>query len=501
MKHKVVLSVIACMLISSQVFANDGIDVSFDRSEQAISVYGSVGAEQDTIVTVSIAKHSGGDISGENLPIYMYLHKTEEEGVLSVTVPTPSDTDSGKYDIYIDSVQGHEKYSVMLVNTEDSETLSAVDEINNAGSQSEVRDILKSKGDKLGIDTEDTLIGEVIDDIAAACYMGHGSYSVDSLCEVISGTISAIESEMLIITSMHNAPSWSYFKDIVMENADKIGIDTGVGSAYSKISEANRYKIFTAMMDDRSGYKTYNDVLKSFNKAVESAKKTTSAAKSGGGGGGGGGGSSSTSGGILPASGRDVAVQPVQTQKPATEPAHEPQKQTVAFPDISGHWGREYIEKLAAEGVVSGYDDNSFRPDNSVIRAEYVQMVTKLFNISESSSGMFDDVKNTDWFYTAVESAANAGLINGNDGGFMPYAYITREDAAVILYRLEDRLDLPEGSSAEFNDDSEISDYAKTAVTKLSSAGIINGDSGMFRPLNLITRAEAAAILCRAAGI
>lgn len=79
------------------------------------------------------------------------------------------------------------------------------------------------------------------------------------------------------------------------------------------------------------------------------------------------------------------------------------------FNDLRGHWAAYKIEKAAAAGIVSGYPGGDFRPDKNVTRAEAVKILNKTFNIKEADSyrNTFSDVMRGDWYYNDVMNAAN----------------------------------------------------------------------------------------------
>ncbi|GHV45414.1 hypothetical protein FACS189492_2730 [Clostridia bacterium] len=175
-----------------------------------------------------------------------------------------------------------------------------------------------------------------------------------------------------------------------------------------------------------------------------------------------------------------------------------------AFSDVvSGYWAYDDISALKAKGVLSGYGDGMFRPDDTVTREEYVKMIIVLFGLEDkSASSYFYDVFDSDWFYPYVSAAFEKGIVKGSDKGmFGVNAEITRQDAAVIASRVMGFIGAPFAERRDytgFADASSISDYALEAVKALYRAGKINGmDTGRFEPARFCTRAEAAAMLCR----
>ena len=107
--------------------------------------------------------------------------------------------------------------------------------------------------------------------------------------------------------------------------------------------------------------------------------------------------------------------------------------------DITGHWGEEYIQTLVDKSVINGYEDGTFKPDNSITRAEFCTIITKaLVNDGLISyvtpSGIFNDVATGDWFAPYVETAAINNFVLGiGDNKFDPEALITRQEMAKII--------------------------------------------------------------------
>ena len=165
------------------------------------------------------------------------------------------------------------------------------------------------------------------------------------------------------------------------------------------------------------------------------------------------------------------------------------------FSDISEHWAKDYIKALAGDGIINGFSDNTFKPDNSITRAEFTKIACKAFGINGGADCGFSDVSASDWFYESVCSAKSAGIITGYDGIFNPNGFITREDASVIINRI---LNLSADKNAVFSDTDEISDYAVQAVNALCENKILSGyTDSTFKPKGNITRAETAAVIAR----
>ncbi|HMR01130.1 MAG TPA: S-layer homology domain-containing protein, partial [Candidatus Gracilibacteria bacterium] len=174
------------------------------------------------------------------------------------------------------------------------------------------------------------------------------------------------------------------------------------------------------------------------------------------------------------------------------------------FTDTQSHWGQTSIAYICAECGIDGYKDANgnllyeFRPDNTITRAELVQMVTACEGGGTSeSNNTFSDVNDSDWFKNAVSYAADEGWVQGySDGTFKPHQNINRAEALKIIIEAYTSFD-----SAGWNENSNYTDvnnnlWAKAYINYASSKNYVSGYSdGTFRPGNNITRAEVAKIL------
>ena len=167
-----------------------------------------------------------------------------------------------------------------------------------------------------------------------------------------------------------------------------------------------------------------------------------------------------------------------------------------AYTDVyETSWEHEAVSALGGNGIIAGYTDGSYRPGNMITRAEFTKLIVTAFGI-KANSLEFSDVTESDWYHPYVSVAAGAGIIQGYDGSFNPNSHITREDAAVIIYRLSALLGENYYGTVSFADLDSVSIYALTAVRGLGNAGIINGDANFrFNPKSNLTRAEAAQLI------
>ena len=212
----------------------------------------------------------------------------------------------------------------------------------------------------------------------------------------------------------------------------------------------------------------------------------------GGGGGGFGGGSSTTVSENKPT---NASAASSITNQYLTE-------QKYIYSDMNeADWAADAIYNLAQEGIVNGYADNTFKPLNSITRAEFTKLVVMTF-FSEHQfefSGNFKDIAESEWYADYVNTAYNMGVISGDENGFFnPNQTISRQDMAVIIYNAGLKFNLFEDASdyTFFADDTEIADYAKKAVYTLKNEKVINGvGENTFAPLANADRASAAKII------
>ncbi len=155
-------------------------------------------------------------------------------------------------------------------------------------------------------------------------------------------------------------------------------------------------------------------------------------------------------------------------------------------------------DAAARNAYISGYGDGTFRPDNTVTRAEAASIITNVSGAKPNGSNKFSDVSESAWYNDSVSAASAAGYITGYpDGAFKPENTITRAEMAVIICKYTG-VNVSESDSAYSDTDGH---WAKNYITALGKKGIITGYSdGMFRPDKTVTRAEAVTMINRAAG-
>jgi S-layer homology domain len=181
---------------------------------------------------------------------------------------------------------------------------------------------------------------------------------------------------------------------------------------------------------------------------------------------------------------------------------------TQTFRDVSeDHWAAEAINEMARRGIISGYGDGTFRPNDPVTRAEFAKIMiaaagVKLTNPNNLKQS-FEDVGRNHWAFTYVEHAKPylTGYKSGNTYTYKPNDNAVREDIAVALVRLlkydsTKKADLNVLNS--FKDRDDISTNLRSFIAIAVSTKLIQGyDDRTFRPQAQLTRAEAASLIYR----
>ena len=169
------------------------------------------------------------------------------------------------------------------------------------------------------------------------------------------------------------------------------------------------------------------------------------------------------------------------------------------FTDITNeHWAYTAINALSAKDIVAGYPDGSFLPEGEVTREQLVKMIILTFEMGEGEgAAAFSDVASDRWSAQYIKAASDKGIVSGMpDGSFMPAVAVTRQDAAVMLARACKAAGKSFAERKQLSDSDEISSYATESVEELVAAGIISGfEDGSFRPLEKLTRAQAAQLI------
>lgn len=181
---------------------------------------------------------------------------------------------------------------------------------------------------------------------------------------------------------------------------------------------------------------------------------------------------------------------------------------TATFTDLyEVEWAADSIKYLTQNGYISGYPDNTFRPNNKITREEFAALVVRVFRFSsEATECAFTDVADDAWYRSAIIVAQDKGVVSGVDETtFGVGKTITREEMCAMVYRAMTAARMTTEAKYDayiFADQANISEYAADAITALYKAGIISGVSDTeFAPKADVTRAMAARVLYGVEGL
>lgn len=194
---------------------------------------------------------------------------------------------------------------------------------------------------------------------------------------------------------------------------------------------------------------------------------------------------------------------------PKSEPKTEPTTPTTTgaerFTDLTGHWAAAEIGTAVKLGIASGMSPTEFAPDRNITRAQFTTLLTRALGMQNTASlqSRFSDVPADAWYFDAVNSAADAGLVSGySPTTFGPDDLITREQMAVMISNALAYKNKKVSSNAsvleKFKDRGEVSSWAVSGVSTAVQQGIITGRSAdTIAPRFNATRAEGTAMILR----
>ena len=176
------------------------------------------------------------------------------------------------------------------------------------------------------------------------------------------------------------------------------------------------------------------------------------------------------------------------------------------FSDVAQNsWAGNAINKLASNGVISGFPDRTFKPNLPVSRAEFSSMLVNALNLQNSPAfyqQIFKDVPNNYWASRNIDRAYNNGLVNGypNDT-YQPNAYVSRAEALTTISRALPTSDLSAYESMailnQYSDGNQVPTWATIPVAKSLKSGVLQSSQNpnIISPNQNATRADIASML------
>lgn len=191
---------------------------------------------------------------------------------------------------------------------------------------------------------------------------------------------------------------------------------------------------------------------------------------------------------------------PPATSTPEVLPPPTTVKGTSRFTDLSGHWAAAYVEALASRGLIRGLEDGTFQPDRAVTRAEFAALVVASFPSLPEVKPLttFVDVPADFWAKNVIFKAQQQGFLSGYpDQTFRPNDSITRVQGMVAI---ANGLALPSASASTlsiYSDRAQIPSYAASAIAAATQNRLIINypDPQQLRPHESLSRAEVSTLV------
>jgi sugar lactone lactonase YvrE len=174
---------------------------------------------------------------------------------------------------------------------------------------------------------------------------------------------------------------------------------------------------------------------------------------------------------------------------------------TISFTDLP-FWAEDYILAVACEGIMNGYDDGTFGPNNNVTRADMAEFIIKgVFgdDFIYSSIPYLPDVPETHPAFKYIQKMYEEGIATGyDDGTYKPSRRVNRAQMSIFIIRALYGDDFSYSSTPYFPDVPD-THWAFKYIQKMYEEGIATGyDDGAYKPLKKVNRAQLAIFLARA---
>ena len=154
------------------------------------------------------------------------------------------------------------------------------------------------------------------------------------------------------------------------------------------------------------------------------------------------------------------------------------------FSDVSGSPFADAINTLAVYGLVSGYEDGTFHPEETITRAEFASMVASALDLRVPEQSYFSDVAADAWYADGVNAMAAKGFFAGDGSAFRPDDTITYEEMVTVLSSVAAWASLngyelaqENLSAGDWGNYYQFSDWAQTSARNLDELGALVGGS------------------------
>lgn len=536
MKKFLWMTAAALLLNCTSVMAeDDAMYTVYDFGKDTLTVSGNTDSFKSLMTFIVLPENvSPNNISPEMINGNKYVTyelRNESDGSFDFELQMPTGTAGGKYKVY--AYYGEKELVSEFSYVSSSEVADFVQKINNA-SVSEIADMLKKDGATVGVSDD---CADYLSELAAMLKETKPArgFSAESFMEELnrSSALTLLKNGALVddimrnygksfgesaqseISSMNDTVKRTFIEYVKSNNVSgstqeffyQSVMMSHVINANSYVDMSNKlvkYQSLTGLLGDLSKVttNTYKKLFESSPKNFETLQSelesllNSQSSSSGSGGSGGGGGAVSSgatspgisTGTVATTSGNDASIGSVQN-------GAETVRQD--YTDIGSHWCGEYVRHLSEKGIISGYDDGTFKPDKAVTRAEFTKLVVSALGFKIEGDCDFSDVSKDSWYYGYISTGVKNGLVNGYENQFKAEELILRQEAAAIIFRAIGTGEAGDLTSLSYKDAADIADYAQEAVAVLTEKGLLSGDGEYFSPRKSTTRAEAAAMIYR----
>lgn len=172
--------------------------------------------------------------------------------------------------------------------------------------------------------------------------------------------------------------------------------------------------------------------------------------------------------------------------------------QAASYPDIEGHWAKPAIERWSESGILKGYSDGRFAPDDSISRAQLSEILYRVWGCKPNSVRTFTDVPADAWYHDGLTTMAAYGVTITDGDMAHPDDPLTREEAFYMVARAFDIGADDDGEiiSTKVSDGADISvGYRDRLRAMFSSKYLKGGSDGAFHPKRAVTRAEVIQVM------
>ncbi len=315
--------------------------------------------------------------------------------------------------------------------------------------------------------------------------------------ELVQGSIEAAQGFDVSLSRLGDGVSWRMIVSRMETNEQGLPVEDGMQLVRFKVCALKAgdtaAKSQNAKIHDAAG----NELPVLANEVSVSVKSAAPPQEGEDGGGGGGGG------GAAPEPQEPQPQEPQGTGETAPEAGQE--QDVPAFDDVEQDaWYYEAVYRCARESLMTGTAQNLFSPELPMSRAMLVTALCRMQGEpqSELESLPFEDVDPQAWYFRPVLWGVEQDIVRGvGQNRFAPDDAVTREQLAVLLYRMAEQVSeqaLEGGELDPFEDAQEVSSWAREGMSWALREGIVTGrGQGILAPGDSASRAEVAAMLCR----